>query len=884
DRPISGGKRFHDYTPLNAKVAEVLVAMEKRIDEKDVTWPRSRFEGPTQPKSRRYCRFHKDYGHTTEDCRHLKDEIERLIRAGHLKEFVYQDKGRKKEKRRCREDSVERSEEDDDEDARGGRYGRKRDEGKRRRGSREREREGDEGQVKRGTIYMISGGPTDGDSNNARKGHVRAMKRKREEVSITARMPVISFKAEDAEGVVLPHNDALVITAEVAGFDVKRVFIDTGSSVDVMFYDCFVQINRELNMDLKPVTTALYGFNGGEVMPMGEVSLPVALGAGELRKVRMVRFVVVGAESSYNIIMGRTSLNAFQAVVSTYHMTIKYPVGENVGEIAGDQLTSRSCYQTTVSNNRQLAKRQAESGGGSRSKENRQKVEKGKEKMDIQPGEEVEEVQMIEGCEKRKFRIGRDLGEPVRSRLIQLVREFADIFAYTAEELTGISAEVIEHRLNIDLSVRPVKQKRRHHGAEMDKIIEQEVEKLLGARHIKEIQFPEWLSNTVMVSKAEGKWRMCIDFRDLNKACPKDLYPLPRIDQLVDSTAGCELLSLMDASQGYHQIPLAREDWKRVSFVTSRGTYCYVVMPFGLKNAGATYQRLVDKIFKEQLGRNMEVYVDDMLVKSKDEIDHVNDLKETFMTLRKYGMKLNPAKCSFGVKSGKFLGYMVTRRGIEVNPEKVRAVIEMQPPTKVKEVQILTGRIAGLSRFISKVAEKSGPLFKTLRKSLKFQWTEEAQKAFEELKRMLVDLPLLAKPAQGEDLVLYISIGEAAVSSVLLREEGAAQFPIYYVSKVMQGAERRYSEIEKGALAVVVTVRKLRIYFLEHRVKVRTNMPLGETLGRPSVSGRLVKWAVELSEYAIVYEPRRAIKAQALADFIQEGTKEGEELEGVWKV
>ncbi|CAA0830898.1 Unknown protein, partial [Striga hermonthica] len=150
--------------------------------------------------------------------------------------------------------------------------------------------------------------------------------------------------------------------------------------VDVIFYDCFMQINKELNMELKPVTTALYGCNGGEVMSMGEVSLPVALGSGELRKVRMVRFVVVGAESSYNIIMGQTSLNAFQAVVSTYHMTIKYPVGENVGEIVGDQLTSRSCYQTTVSNNKQLAKRQAESKGeeinrpgGSRSKEDKQK-------------------------------------------------------------------------------------------------------------------------------------------------------------------------------------------------------------------------------------------------------------------------------------------------------------------------------------------------------------------------------------------------------------------------------------------------------------------------------------------------------------------------------
>ncbi|KAL0455804.1 UNVERIFIED_CONTAM: hypothetical protein Slati_0919600 [Sesamum latifolium] len=137
------------------------------------------------------------------------------------------------------------------------------------------------------------------------------------------------------------------------------------------------------------------------------------------------------------------------------------------------------------------------------------------------------------------------------------------------------------------------------------------------AGHIREIQFSEWLSNVVLVSKPGGKWRMCIDFRDLNKICPKDYYPLPRIDQLVDSTSGCKLLSMMDASQGYHQIMLAPEDHTRVSFITLDGTFCYVAMPFRLKNAGATYQRLVDKIFRPQLGRNMEVYVDDMLVKAK---------------------------------------------------------------------------------------------------------------------------------------------------------------------------------------------------------------------------------------------------------------------------
>ncbi|KAL0405116.1 UNVERIFIED_CONTAM: hypothetical protein Slati_3825500 [Sesamum latifolium] len=318
---------------------------------------------------------------------------------------------------------------------------------------------------------------------------------------------------------------------------------------------------------------------------------------------------------------------------------------------------------------------------------------------------------------------------------------------------------------------------------------------------------------------------MCIDFRDLNKACPKDFYPLPRIDQLVNSTSGCELLSMMDASQGYHQIMPAPEDRKKVSFITSEGTFCYVAMPFGLKNAGATYQRLVDKIFRPQIGRNVEVYVDDMLVKNKKTEEHVKDLEETFSVLRKYKMKLNPAKCAFGVQGGRFLGFMVTQRGIEANPLKIKAIIDMKAPTCLNEAQRLTGRIATLSRFISKSAEKSLPFFKTLRK---------------------------------------------AVSSVLIREEEGKQLPIYYVNKVLNGVEGRYTSIEKMALALVVTARRLRPYFLSHPVGVKTNTPLKQTLGKPDTSGRLVKCAVELSEYDISYLPRMTIKAQALADFISE--------------
>ena len=234
-----------------------------------------------------------------------------------------------------------------------------------------------------------------------------------------------------------------------------------------------------------------------------------------------------------------------------------------------------------------------------------------------------------------------------------------------------------------------------------------------------------------MVKKANGKWRMCIDFTDLNKDCPKDSYPLPRIDQLVDSIAGHQLLSFMDAFSGYNQIMMDESDQEKTSFITSQGLFCYKVMPFGLKNAGATYQRLVNHMFRPQIGRNVEVYVDDMLVKSLDEGSHLDDLQETFETLRRYKMKPNPSKCAFRVSLGKFLGFMDSQRGIEANPDKIQTILNMEPLKNIREVQSLTGRVAALNRFVSKAIDKCLPFFKVLRKA--FEWTDECQKAFQDL-------------------------------------------------------------------------------------------------------------------------------------------------------
>ena len=219
----------------------------------------------------------------------------------------------------------------------------------------------------------------------------------------------------------------------------------------------------------------------------------------------------------------------------------------------------------------------------------------------------------------------------------------------------------------------------------------EEVEKLLAAGFIREVYYPKWLANVVMVKKSNGKWKMCVDFTDLNNACTKDSFPLPRIDQLVDSTAGHELLTFMDAFSGYNQILMKKEDQEKTAFVTSHDLYCYNVMPFGLKNASAMYQRLENQMFSKQIGRNMEFYVDDILVKRKEAKTHLEDLQETFDTLRRYKMKLNPVKCVFGVLSGKFLDFMVSHQGIEANPKKVRAILNMTSLRIVKEVQRLTG-------------------------------------------------------------------------------------------------------------------------------------------------------------------------------------------------
>jgi hypothetical protein len=306
---------------------------------------------------------------------------------------------------------------------------------------------------------------------------------------------------------------------------------------------------------------------------------------------------------------------------------------------------------------------------------------------------------------------------------------------------------------------------------EKTKAAKAEVHRLLEANFIEPVAYPTWLANVVMVQKKSVKWHMCIDFTSLNKACPKDNFPQPRIDKIVDSATGCEVMSLLDCFSGYHQIYMKEEDKASTSFITPFDTYCSIRMPEGLKNAGSTFSRLTKTMLEIQVGGNIFTYVDDIVVASRNKEDHLADLAETFANMRDAQLRLNPEKCVFDVRQGKILGYLVSHREIEANPTKIQAIINMTPPQSTRDVQRLTGRLAALNRFISKSVERSLPFLKTLRGAKDFARGPEQVAAFTSLKQHLSELAILTSLDSSLPLLLYVAASPHAVSAALVQEK-----------------------------------------------------------------------------------------------------------------
>jgi hypothetical protein len=393
-----------------------------------------------------------------------------------------------------------------------------------------------------------------------------------------------------------------------------------------------------------------------------------------------------------------------------------------------------------------------------------------KEKIEIAADGETKKV-YLDDMPDRAVTIGACLSPEEENELVQFLNKNKVVFAWSAKYLQGIDRDIIEHTLETDEKILPKKQKLRKMSEEKLKAVEAEVQRLQDVKVIREALYPLWLANTVRVKKKNGKWRMCVDFTDLNKACKKDDFHLERVDKIVDAAANNEMLSLLDMFTGYRQIRARRKDEEKTSFITPFGTFCFVRMPEGLKNAGCTFSRMIAIVLHPQLRRNILAYVDDIVVKSIQRRDHISDLTETFANLRAANLKLNLEKCVFGIHKGKVLGCLVSTKGIKANLDKIKALIEMQDPVSVKDMQKLTGRVATLNRFIPRVAERSLPFFQVLRSSKNFQWSEAQKQAFQELKDYLSNMTKLFPPEPKSPLLLYLSSSNSVVSAVLVQEK-----------------------------------------------------------------------------------------------------------------
>src|ERR1043165_1590409 len=345
---------------------------------------------------------------------------------------------------------------------------------------------------------------------------------------------------------------------------------------------------------------------------------------------------------------------------------------------------------------------------------------------------------------------------------------------------------------------------------EMSEKIKAEVMKQFNAGFLAVTSYPQWVAKVVPVPKKDGKVRMCVYYRDLNRASPKDDFPLPHIDILVDNTAYAKVFSFMDGFSGYNQIKMAPEDMAKTTFITPWGTFYYKVMPFGLKNVGATYQRAMVTLFHDMIHKEIEVYVDDMIAKSQDEEEHLVHLQKLFDRLRKFRLRLNPNKCTFGVQSGKLLGFVVSERGIEVDPAKVKAIQVMLEPRTEKEICGFLGRLNYISRFISHLTATCEPLFKLLKKDQAIIWNNNCQRAFDKIKEYLQEPPILIPPVPGRPLIMYLTVLEGSMGCVLGQhdETGRKEHAIYYLSKKFTECESRYSLLEKTCCALAWAARR----------------------------------------------------------------------------
>ena len=436
----------------------------------------------------------------------------------------------------------------------------------------------------------------------------------------------------------------------------------------------------------------------------------------------------------------------------------------------------------------------------------------------------------------------------------EFFRKHKSAFAWTYADLRGIPAEIAEHRIVLEDDARPIRQRQHRLNPKYSLLVKEELDKLLCVDFIYEVPYNEWVSPIVMVPKKNGKIRICQESRKLNAVTKKDYFPLPFTDSILDAVAGHESYSFLDGFSGYNQVKIAKEDQLKTTFTTDWGTYAYMVMPFGLCNAPATFQRVMTQAFQKYLRISMEIFLDDFCTFSSRK-EHLDWLGTCLDQCDQFGISLNSEKCTFGVPSGKLLGHIVSKAGIATDPDKVKKIANLPRPDTVSGVRGFVGHVSYYCRFIKSFAVICQPLTQLLKKppadGSSPIWTHECPVAFEELKRQLVSTPILISPCWTKEFHVYVDASNVAIGAVFSqKDEKNFDHPIYYASRQLVAVEQNYSTTEREALGIVYSVQKFHHYLLGYPFVFHVDHDaLKYMINKPQLSGRIARWVLLLQEF-----------------------------------
>ena len=441
-----------------------------------------------------------------------------------------------------------------------------------------------------------------------------------------------------------------------------------------------------------------------------------------------------------------------------------------------------------------------------------------------------------------------DISRERRDKLENLIKSYETIFEYDGEKLGRV--DKIKHSIEVKEDQEPIAHKRYKETEEKGKFIRKEIEQLLKMKKIRKSRSP-WASPVTLAKKKSENYRFCIDYRKLNSVTKSDAYPLPRIDELLEKYRTARWFTSLDLAAGYHQVEMMEEDKEKTAFICSQGLFEYNVMPFGLKNAPGTFQRLMDEILKEYIGEFVIVYLDDIMIYSKNFEEHMRHIDKVLDKLKENNMIVKLKKCQFGKRNIEFLGHIVGRDGLKPDEKKIEKIKQIKVPETVTQVRSFLGLCSYYRRFIKDFARIAKPLYHLVKKEVPFEWTNKQQKAFEELKIRLMEKPILDYPDLEKEFILITDASGEGLGAILAQKnEEDKEFVIAYASRSLIGAEKNYPITELECLAIFWGIKHFHKFLAGGKFTVITDHAALKGLMNAKIpTGRRARWVMELQQY-----------------------------------